>query len=320
MVYETFLSSITERLQRELGDNYQLSIHKIPKINGVTLDGLCIHSGASSLSPAIYLNSYFEQYEQGMSMDDIIQDILNLYRTTILPDTIDGSKLSQLDQVQSRILFKLIHADTNQELLEDIPHIRYLDLAIVFYLYLEHSAAGQLTAIIRKEHMKHWNVKVKDLWGFALANTPRTFPAEIRSMTELIKDMARERLGDDFDEELIDALLLNEDEVAPLYVLSNLIGLNGAACMLYQNILKDFADSIGSDLLILPSSIHEVLITPNIYGASYEDLSNLVTAINRHEVPPEDHLSNQVYLYTRHNDRIRIVSHGQGTVGEAFCH
>lgn len=317
MVYETFLSSVTERLQHELGDKYQLTIRKIPKFNGVTLDGLCILSDDAVLSPAIYLNSYFEQYEKGMSMDDIVQDILTLYRTTALPENACGSALSSLDQVQSRIMFKLIHADSNQELLESIPHIRYLDLAIVFYLYLEHSASGQLTAMIHTEHMKRWDVKVRDLWQFALENTPREFPAEIRSMSELIKDVARELMGEDFDEELIDVLLLNEDDIAPLYVLSNVNGLNGAACMLYKNILKDFADSIGSDLVILPSSIHEVLITPNLNGSSYEDLSSLVTAINRREVPPEDHLSNQVYLYTRSNDRIRIVSHGAETVGTA---
>lgn len=317
MVYESFLNSLTEQLQHELGDGYQISIRRIPKNNGVTLDGLCILSDEFPMSPAVYLNSYFEQYEQGMTLDDIIRDILNLYRTTAIPAPISSAEFSHLELFQSKIMFKLIHAESNKELLHDIPHIRYLDLAVVFYLYLDHSVSGQLTALIHKEHMNRWNIKVKDLWQFALANTPLAFPAEIRSMAELMKEIAQEHLGDEFDEELIDALLVNEDEVSPLYVLSNLSGLNGAACMLYRNILKDFADSIGSDLIILPSSIHEVLITPNSSGASYEDLSNMVTAINRHEVPPEDQLSNQVYLYTRDNDRIRIVSHGSAAIGAA---
>ena len=67
MVYETFLSSVTERLQHELGDKYQLTIRKIPKFNGITLDGLCILSDDAVLSPAIYLNSYFEQYDSRVS-------------------------------------------------------------------------------------------------------------------------------------------------------------------------------------------------------------------------------------------------------------
>lgn len=317
MVYEAFLSFLTKQLQRELGDGYQISVRRIPKNNGITLDGLCIHSAEASMSPAIYLNSYFAQYEQGMTMEEVIQDILHLYHTTIIPDSINSSEFYHLDLIQSKIMFKLIHAESNQELLNDIPHIRYLDLAIVFYLYLEHSASGQLTALIHNEHMNHWQIKAKDLWQLALSNTPLTFPAEIRSMTDLMKEIARENLGEEFDEDLIDALLNNEEDVSPLYVLSNLSGLNGAACILYQNTLKDFADSIGSDLIILPSSIHEVLITPNSPGVSYEAFSHMVTSINRHDVSPEDQLSNQVYLYTRENDRICIVSHGSASVGAA---
>lgn len=315
MVYEAFLISVKEQLQDRLGDNYQLSIRKIPKNNGVAMDGLCIHSGSDSSAPAIYLNPYFEQYEKGMTMEDIIQDILNLYHNTVLPDILNSKEFSRFELFQPKIMFKLIHADSNEELLHTIPHIRYLDLAIVFYLYLDHSEDGQLTAMISNEHMKLWNVTAKELWNFALVNTPLAFPAEIRSMAELMKEIARDQMGDAFDEELIDTLLMDENEVSPLYVLSNRNGLNGAACLLYQNILKDFADSIDSDLIILPSSIHEVLITPNAAKTSYEELSRMVTAINRNDVAPEDRLSNQVYLYTRADDRICIVSHGILSVG-----
>lgn len=49
-----------------------------------------------------------------------------------------------------------------------------------------------------------------------------------------------------------------ETEALPsvaLYVLTNSRGINGAACMLYPRVLKEFAESLGEDLIILPSSI-----------------------------------------------------------------
>lgn len=67
--------------------------------------------------------------------------------------------------------------------------------------------------------------------------------------------------------------------------------------MIYQNVLKDFADRIQADLILLPSSVHEVLLTPNLPETSYEALSSMVTSINRQEVSPEEQLSNQVYLF-----------------------
>ena len=39
MVYETFLQTITGRLQADLGEEYQFTLRPLPKNNGVTLDG-----------------------------------------------------------------------------------------------------------------------------------------------------------------------------------------------------------------------------------------------------------------------------------------
>ena len=78
--------------------------------------------------------------------------------------------------------------------------------------------------------------------------------------------------------------------------------------MLYQNVLKNFAESLGNDLIIIPSSIHEVLLTPNEAGISHDYLNSMVTNINGSEVPTEDQLSNHIYLYTRADDRIHIIA------------
>lgn len=315
MVYESFLTAIKDRLQQELGDNFQIRIQKIPKNNGMILDGLCIHMSDFPMAPAIYLNAYYDQYRAGMSLDAVIQDILSLYRSTSVSAMLESADLSDPEPLRSRIMFKLIHAASNQALLQDIPHIPYLDLAIVFYLYLDHSASGQMTALIHKEHMERWHLKTGDLWSMALTNTPLCFPAEIRSMTDMLKQIAQGNPNSQYSPSSLDALLEEEEPITPLFVLTNQNSLNGACCMIYRNILKDFADSLGMDLIILPSSIHEVLITPDLPGTSYEELSNMVTTINRMEVPPEDQLSNQVYLYTREDDRIRIVSHSPLLVG-----
>ncbi len=320
MVYESFLMTVVSCLQQEFGEGYEISVRKIPKNNGVTLDGLCIHRPDFAMSPTIYMNSYYIHYQNGMTMEAIIMDILDLYYNTSLPENITQANLADFDYLKPRIMFKLIHAASNKELLSKIPHIPYLDLAIIFYIHLDRSDSGQMTALICHEHLVRWNIKQKDLWHFALMNTPYYFPGEIRSMNELMEEIARKNLGAEYDEETLASILEDEEQISPLYVLSNQFGLNGAGCMLYRNILKDFAELIGTDLIILPSSIHEVLITPNHPGVSYEELSNMVTAINRTEVPPEDQLSNQVYLYTRADDRIRIVSHAPELVGAAAAH
>ena len=214
-------------------------------------------------------------------------------------------------------MFRMIHTASNQVLLSDVPHIPYLDLSIIFFLSLERTDTGQVTAMIHNSHARMWKVSARDLWRLARENTPREFPAEIQSMQELLQTMAGDTSQDACDPSLLELLLQSPSETIPLYVLTNQTGLYGAACMIYQDILKDFAARLEKDLIVLPSSVHEVLLTPDSPDSSYEDLSNMVRTINTQEVPLEDQLSNQVYLYTRSDDRLRIVSNSFPPVGAA---
>lgn len=92
-----------------------------------------------------------------------------------------------------------------------------------------------------------------------------------------------------------------------LYVLTNDAAHNGAACVLYPDKLKDLADEFGSDLLILPSSIHEVLIiadSENFTEHDYHVFCNTIKNVNRESIQPEDFLSDNMYLYRRETDNL----------------
>ena len=94
----------------------------------------------------------------------------------------------------------------------------------------------------------------------------------------------------------------------PFYVLTNRLGITGAACLLYPDVLKKCAERLGQDLLILPSSIHESLILPYDESIRVDEMRYMVQSINASEVPTEDQLSGQVYLYHRSDNRIEIAA------------
>ena len=72
-----------------------------------------------------------------------------------------------------------------------------------------------------------------------------------------------------FDDEELSALLSKEANMIPMYILTNRQKLHGSACIVYENLLSDIADCLDSDLYILPSSIHEVILIPSISANSY---------------------------------------------------
>lgn len=311
MLYNEFIDSVVNQLQVQLGDSYKLALRPIEKNNGVIMIGLTIGKGKEDeVKPTIYLEPYYEQYLKEHSVEQIVSDIVNLYKGTEVPEHIlNAETLNEFDQIKDRIMFRVINTDANEVLLRDLPHVPYLDLSVVFFLALERSEEGQLTALIRNTHMQKWGVSLLDLQKAAYANTPREYPAQIKNMSDLLHEIVLKNMGEAYSPELIDELLI-PDDAAPLYVLSNTNGLYGASCMIYRDVLKDFADRVQADLILLPSSVHEVLLTPNLPETSYEALSSMVTSINQQEVSLEEQLSNQVYLFSRKDGKLKIASNG----------
>lgn len=306
MDYRNFLETVKQALREELGDGYQVRVRPIPKNNGITLDGLSIQAPGDLLAPTVYMNPYYQQYRQGMPLPDVIGDILGLFRNNPPPAYINGERLSDYEEMKDRVMLRLIHAPSNRELLSDVPHIPFLDLAIVFYLFLEKNASGQMTALIHNEYKDRWQVDEKRLLELALVNTPAAYPPELKSMEDIMRDLIRQNASGG-EKELPEELSGAEDTFSSLYVLSNQSGIYGSCCILYEGVLQELADRLGHDLIIIPSSIHEVLLTPDTEGLHYSYLNELVVTINRQEVPREDHLSDHIYRYARASGQIQSI-------------
>ena len=162
---------------------------------------------------------------------------------------------------------------------------------------------GYATAQIHNEHMRMWSVDVDTLYELAKTNTPRLFPAEIKSMVQVIKGiMGWENPGMDMEEDLS-----GESMSEPIYVLTNQDGFKGAAAVLYEGVLKGFAEQKGCDLIILPSSIHEMILVPYKKSMDMAELGEMVRNINRTTLPAEEILSDSVYLYSRETDQVTMA-------------
>lgn len=298
MNYQEFKQHIVSELQRELGTEIRIILQDILKNNDTHLDGLTILAPDHNVAPTIYLNHYFQQYEDGRTLPDIRQDILDVYHASCPLKPIDVSFFTDYDKVKSLITFKLIHYERNRALLEDVPHYRFLDLAIVFNCLFGSNTAGNATILIRDRHLAFWDITQDDLYALAAQNTPRLLPYELRSMSEL--------LGEMFFGESASPALPDDALPFPMYILSNERRLNGAACILYKNLLDDFARQQESDLYLLPSSVHEMLILPVRGETSRIDLSQMVQDVNSSQVAREEILSDHIYYYSRETGRITM--------------
>ena len=306
--FTMFKKLITEEVWKIKADNLEVILREMTKNNGTIHSALEFREQGEVVSVLVYLAPYFEDYTAGVSLKELAEDIYSSYQENKKHGRIFESSIwcNDYETVPDKVIYKLINYHQNREFLEEIPHIRLCALAIIFCLLVEQSGDSLATAVIYNGHMESWGMDTQMLMELAKKNTKRLLPAKIRNMSEVIQGIAMEYVGNDTEKTALDEMLSTPNDI-PLYVLSNDINTNGAIAMLYEGILKDFAAVLEHDLIILPSSIHEVLLVVYEEELCMEELKEMVRHVNQTEVAKEEILSDNVYIYSRKTDKISIV-------------
>ena len=91
-----------------------------------------------------------------------------------------------------------------------------------------------------------------------------------------------------------------------MYVLTNTNKINGASVILYDGLLNQISKKLHSDLVLLPSSIHEFIILPHNNDMSFNAMTEMVNSVNETSVSDEEILSDHVYFYDSKSKRLII--------------
>ena len=307
MNYEGFLTQVQKSVGDIIGEGGKVSISHIIKNNGMELDGLIIMMKDSNVSPTIYLNSFYDERCTGRPFDEIIDNIIEVYNENKDKVTICADFFMNFDNIKDKVVYKIINYDQNKKLLQKVPHKKILDLAVVFYCLIEQGELGNATALIYNTHMQTWNVDIDAIYEIAIENTPKLLKSNIKKMADIIKELFLQEHNFNEDESLDIFNKIDGDDIsADMFVLTNISRINGAACMLYEDVLSDFANSIDSDLYILPSSIHEVIIVPQVNNLDKTELCQMVKEVNAEGVAEDEILSDHVYVYCRESGQIHL--------------
>lgn len=312
MIDQAFLTLIMQWMQKKLGPEVTIKHHVIHKNNSVQRDALCILEKGSNISPTIYLEPYYAMAQSGMSVKEICDRICQEYEANRCNGYLDVSGFSDFSKVQKQIVYKLIHFERNRELLQEVPHRRFLDLAVVYYLVIEDAFIGNGTALIHHSQQRLWQVEEEILYQAARENTDRLLGNEIQPMRDVVRQMLKadvtHQLAADvkdgiFSQEQVDLWVedilentLPKEQIA-MYVMSNTVKYMGAAAVLSGEKLKSLSEQWGCGMYVIPSSVHEMILIPDRELIGGELLEALLQDINEQEENMQDFLSDQVYYY-----------------------
>lgn len=309
MNYDEFKAYIMEHVVDYFPKEYQIgqiSIEKMRKNNDTELDGLRIMNNDSNIAPIIYINSSFEMYKTGMSIDEIVEKIAQNYMENMNPSMdVNIGVLSDFESVKDNISCRLVNAETNEKRLENAPVTPMADLAVSYHVVVSQNQEGVASFMITNDLMERYGVDVGVLNEVAMANMEQTNKPVFMPLA----DVMMEAMLDDFmkefnvsEEQAREMLRENIPTDGPeIYCLTNESKINGAAALANPKVQEMISEKVGGDYYILPSSVHEVLIVPMNANMSYEELEAMVQEVNATQVQPEEVLSDHVYQYDGKN-------------------
>ena len=306
MNFNDFVDYVAEKVTDIMGEGYCRFVTKVTKNNGIVLTGLSVRKEGENVSPTIYLEDFYKLYEDGEVMGDVVSELVRCFKESELSDPPDVSFMEDFEKVRDKLMLKTVNYSKNEEYLATVPHKKFLDLAAVFYIYISGDEFGAGSVTVTNEWMNIWNVDTDTLYETAFKNTRERFGVTLDSITEVLKDLIHFVSDSDSECEKRVSDAIDESDDLPMYVLSNSTRHYGASCILFNEVLNDFAKDISSDLFILPSSIHELIIVPD-NGEDPQLLQKMVKEVNSTQVSAQDVLSDNIYRFRRNTHELEAL-------------
>lgn len=293
MEYKAFTEQLAGMVKEKLGEDYDVRLTEVVKNNQVTLHGVVIMGKQEKIVPTIYLESFYARYLKGEKQEELAEELVSFYHQHGFYPKFDTDKFGVFSEVKDSIYYRLVNYEMNENLLKEQPHLRWNDLAVTFYYVLEIAGEGRASVTIKKSYLEMWGIEEEELYRTACENMRRKKPEILTTMKELLEEMMSGQLSEEYR--------------VPMYVLTNTDKLYGAATLLYSHKIKELADRLKRDLLIIPSSVHEVLLMEDGAEQDYEWLRNVVKEVNCSQVDPEEVLSENLYRYVWEQEKIEEI-------------
>ena len=283
---------VREALQRRLGDDW--NVEEFDKItnNDKKVHGLSCRPEGGCVAPTLYI----EDFEKALDGDperiaeEMVKTVtkhMELDEYTTIQDRAKGILLSK-EEVLKRVVPRIISRSMNSERLEKLVSTDWLDLSVIYTVQVIENGAVTITKMLAEEI----GVTAQELHEAALKNyrKEKLVINRIADFTDMMLGGGSPKIPD-----------------APMLVITTEDLRNGATAILIEDIFKDISERSGVDLLIIPSSVHEVLVIPDCEEINSKEVGRWIKEVNRSVLEEEDILSDSLYSFKRETGKIAIA-------------
>lgn len=297
MDFEGFIEFMREKVQICLGARASVEHKTVLKGNGMKLQALQISQDTMILCPVIYLERYYEDYKEGKPVATCVKEVCDVFMNNQFEQQEAEALVESIKswEMSRRVVHPiLLPYEGNEELLENLVHRKYLDLALCYSLCLEHETNGNMTVRVSRGLLETWGISEEELYAQAFDNM-KYAGYHIMSIREVLSNMG------------MSCCLEEEIDDCSFSVLTNRRKLYGAAGILNTDLLETFSEKVKQNLFLLPSSLHEMIIIPDDGKMNAQEYAEMITDVNGTMVRKEEWLADHAYYFDREKGEVRMA-------------
>ena len=264
----------------------EVKAETINKIGG-TREAISCKFPSKNYAVILYPDDYQRLLDSGESMQDIGRYLSSQIeqRMTALPAT-----PTTADDFKKGLYIQVVNADVNRELLKDLPHDSWEDMAAVVRYQIP-DGENEISFLVTKNNMQQYQMSQGEVMEAAYKNTAAQEFC-LHKPEDIMREIMQEQ---NIPEEAIDLYLSDTD--SHLYVLTNKEQINGANALVCPEVLQNIYKEFGEPYYVLPSSTHELILAKDSSGLTQDELRQMVQQVNVSSVTPDVLLSYNLFHY-----------------------
>ena len=286
MEYMQFKERLIEALQEYFLGSGEVYYDKVKKTNDTDKEAVIVRLIGTAVQATIYPEDMYEGYKYTGDFEKCVKEVIRACEEVPFADERHIPKT--WEAAKSRLHMRVINRDWNKEGLKRMPYKKYLDLAIVFYVFIREERGLMATLPVSRECMKLWDADLKTLWEAARKNLEEEV-FRIESMEAAIENAMAEMKDAEIEEMFQnDRKGMEMEGIGKIYVVTNQCRNYGARAILRKDLLRGLAKEQGGSFYILPCSVHEILLLKEDGRVTAENLKNMVYEINHCSSTPKN--------------------------------
>ncbi len=151
MEYMQFKERLIEALQEYFLGRGEVYYDKVKKMNDTDKDAVIVRLIGTAVQATIYLEDMYEGYKDAGDFEKCMKEVIRACEEVpfvderYIPETWESAK--------GRLHMRVINKNWNKQALKRMPYREYLDLAIVFYVFIKEEGGLMATLPVSRECM-----------------------------------------------------------------------------------------------------------------------------------------------------------------------